>query len=262
MDLFQMVSIICILAASIAGGFIPLTQREKARGSEGFPGGEAFTVGVFLALSLFIMLPNGFHLFQKALPQTHYPLAAVVSLIAFLFLLAVEQWTHKMEGPNVDSELSSPIIPIIMTVMIAIPSFLLGTALGISQTTAAIFIFVAVLAHKSSAGFGLALMMVKSKLSTKQIYLLYACFALATPIGIVVGVDLHQWLKGEGLVLAKAIILSLAAGVFLFMSTMHGLGHNPMIKRCADRKGFILMLTGLVLTAFVRLVLGMAHAGH
>jgi len=257
MDTFQIVSFLCILIASIAGGFVPLTKRVQARSAESFPRGQAFTAGVFLALSLFIMLPAGLHLFQKVFPHIHYPLAVAVSLTAFLLLLAVEHWTHHMDS----SELSSPIIPIIMTVMIAIPSFLLGTALGVSQTSAAIFIFIAVLAHKSSAGFGLALMMVKSRLTTMQTYLLYACFALATPIGIIVGADLHQWLKGEGLVLTKAIILSLASGVFLFMSTMHGLAHTPLIKHCTHRKGFLLMLIGLVLTALVRLVLGLAHAG-
>jgi len=50
-----------------------------------------------------------------------------------------------------------------MTIMIAIPSFFLGTALGMNRLAV-----VAIMAHKGSAGFALALNMARSRLSRGQ----------------------------------------------------------------------------------------------
>ena len=57
----------------------------------------------------------------------------------------------------------SRLIPVVMTIMIAIPSFFLGTALGMNRLAV-----VAIMAHKGSAGFALALNMARSRLSRGQ----------------------------------------------------------------------------------------------
>jgi zinc transporter ZupT len=260
MTTLELVSIILILGAAVLGGFYPLTRRDAARGAAGFPDGEAFTAGVFLALSLVIMMPAGFHLFGKAFPAAHVMWAPVVAIAAFLFLLAIEHAAEHARVRAGEAALSPPSIPIIMTVMIAIPSFLLGTALGISDTASAVFILIAVLAHKSSAGFGLALNMTRSTMTRGQTVLLYGIFAFSTPIGILAGADARELLRGDAVVIVKAITLSLAAGVFLYMSTMHEFHNAPFIRHCATPKGFALMLAGLLLTVGVRIILGLAHA--
>jgi zinc transporter ZupT len=260
---FDWFAIVIIFAVAVAGGFKPLTQRETAGSSEGFPLGQAFSAGVFLALSLIIMLPNGFHLFSKAFPNIHYPLASAVALTSFIILLALGhvayfKSSHRME----EQALTTPAIPIIMTIMIAIPSFLLGTALGVSEESMAIIILVAILLHKGSAGFALALAMVRSTLTKGQSFALFALFACSTPVGILLGADVHQYLVGNYVLIIKACTLSLAAGVFLYMGTLHEMKHAPLIIHCCTWKGFIAMVAGLVLTAFVRVLLGTAHTGH
>jgi zinc transporter 1/2/3 len=258
---FQWFSLIIILAATFAGGFMPLFHPEKARQLRGFPMGQAFSAGVFLALSLTMMLPSAFHLFSHSFPEIDYPLASAIAILAFLFLLllehAIEQLRHTKEtekrGPN------SPIIPIIMTCMIAIPSFFLGTALGISNAEAAVFILIAILAHKSSAGFALALRMVRSTLSRTQVFLLYIMFACSTPVGIIVGQHVHSMLGAHAMVVVKAVVLAIASGVFLYMSTLHELKDTPLIVDCCNRKGFVVAVSGFALTALVRLLIGEAH---
>jgi zinc transporter ZupT len=146
-----------------------------------------------------------------------------------------------------------------MTGMIAVPSFFLGAALGVSDTAAATFIFIAVLAHKGTAGFALALKMVRSTLTRKQTFFFYALFACSTPCGIIVGGEIHQYLVGTPMLIVKGIILSLAAGTFLYMSVLHELRHTPLIVHCNCKRGFVLMLFGFVVTAIVRLLLGEAH---
>ena len=263
MTLFQWFSIIFIFGAGALGGYYPLLKQDSTRKAKELPAGESFTAGVFLALSLTIMLPAGFHLFKVSFPHADFPFATIIAIGAFLGLLAIEHAvTHIKEqhgdyqGINVDK-----IVPVIMTVMIAIPSFLLGTALGVSQTFAAVFIFVAIVAHKASAGFGLALIIAKSSFSRMQGIFIYSMFMISTPIGILVGADMQEYLRGETIIVVKAIVLSLAAGVFLYMAVLHGLRHTPLLVFCCEKKRFGLMLLGLIITALIRLILGLGHAG-
>ena len=263
MNTFDWIAFFCILFAGIAGGFYPLLRQAQARAREGFPGGQAFAAGVFIALSLTIMLPNGTHLFRMAFPDTDYPFSAIVAISVFLVLLALEHFMAHLRGRGrvEDEGISGPVLPVIMIIMIAIPSFFLGTALGLSDTASAVFIFIAIMVHKSSAGFGLALNLAKSTLSRAKAIIIYSFFLFSTPVGILVGSDVHEFLSGSEMVIVKAFILSMAAGVFLYMGTLHGLCHTPLVENCNCRRGFLLMLSGLIVTALVRLVLGMAHGG-
>jgi zinc transporter 1/2/3 len=260
---FQLFSLVSILVVAAAGGYWPLFRSEQARTGAGFPLGQAFAAGVFLALSLVIMLPNGFHLFRKALPQVTFPLASLPAAGAFVALLAVGHMLSAKRSSTRDArEITTALIPVIMTISIAIPSFLLGTALGVSDELSGIAIWFAVVAHKGSAGFALALSMVRSTMTRAQTFMLFGLFAVSTPLGIFFGADVHDFLSGHTMLLVKAVILSLAAGVFLFMATLHEMKHAPLIVDCCTKRGFVAMFIGLVLTILVRVLLGVAHTGH
>lgn len=154
----------------------------------------------------------------------------------------------------------SGMVPVILTVMIAIPSFLLGTALGISEGMAAIVILLAILAHKGSAAFALALAMVRSTLTRFTTSVLFAAFACATPLGVIIGADIHEHLSGRTMLVVKGTILSLAGGVFVFMATLHEMEYSPLIVQCRKVKGFAAMLFGLGITALVVLLMGLARS--
>jgi zinc transporter 1/2/3 len=197
------------------------------------------------------------YLFRHEWPDAHYPIASLVAIASFFILLFVEHLMARADVANGGAK--SCTMPVIMTLMIVFPSFFLGAALGISGLVAEIFIFVAIIAHKSSAGFALALKMVRSDLSRTQVIALYMLFAFSTPVGIVVGRDLHEYLSGSTMHIVKAFILSMAAGTFLFMSTLHEFKDTPLIKDCASRKGFAWAVFGFAITAVVRLLIGEAH---
>ena len=186
---------------------------------------------------------------SHAFADIDYPIASIIVISAFLFLLAIEHITTHLNVStiNTSNHLTTPSIPIIMTVMIAIPSFFLGTALGVSETFAAVFIWVAIAAHKSSTAFALALKMVRSTLSKKKTILIFSLFAFSTPLGIIVGQDIHRIFSQNTMIIIKGTVLSLAAGTFLYMSTLHELGEAPLIKQCGKKKGFIIMLAGFYL---------------
>jgi len=258
---FQWFCVVAILIATFAGGFYPLFRQEQARSAAGFPLGEAFISGVFIALALTLMLPSSFHLLETEFTTLDYPVTSLIVLATFFVLLGIEHYSHRIEKSAAldEGELSPPAIPLIMTAMIAIPSFFLGTALGVSSTEAAILIFVAIIVHKSSAAFALTLKMVRSTMTRWQVWVAFCAFALSTPTGIFVGENIHLLLGQQALSVVKGVVLALAAGTFLYMATLHEFRHAPMIARCNTPKGFAAMLAGFFLTAFVRYVIGEAH---
>lgn len=259
---FQLFSLIAILLVTAAGGWLPLSRPEEAKRQDGFPLGKPFACGVFLALSLVMMLPSSIHLLAKAYPKAPIPLTPVVAASVFLLLLFMEHREEELtaKGRRAD-DLTSPTIPIIMTVMIAIPSFLLGTALGVSGTVQAVMVFLAIIAHKGTAGFALAVKMVRSTLKRSRIFALYTFFALSTPLGIVVGENAQEYLSRHEMLEIKGFVLAAASGVFLYLSTTHGLRDNPLIVQCRQHRGFIAMSAGFLLTVGVRLLMGEAHGG-
>ena len=259
---FQLISLVVIFAATIAGGYYPLTHRDRITTHGGLPLAEAFTCGVFLALALTMMLPPSLDILQNAYPGMDFPLGAAIAAAAFLALLAMEhQIDHLRNASGASPDVGyPPLIPVSMTVLIAIPSFFLGTALGISDTDAAVLIFIAIMLHKSSAAFALTLQMVRSTMTKRQSWVTFLLFACATPLGIIVGQAVHDWVGSSTMVTVKGVVLGLAAGTFLFIATLHDLKHAPMITRCTNRKGFVLMLAGFVLTLIVRILMGEAHA--
>lgn len=232
-----------------------------ARKSTGFPKGEAFTSGVFLALALTMLLPSAFSVFRRELPGVEYPIASVIAIVAFLVLLSVEHFMRHFVDDSlpIGYERRTPaIIPVILTAMLAMPSFFLGVTLGISDPSEAFLIFIAVILHKGTAAFSLALTMVRSTLTKTQGLVLLTGFALSTPLGIIAGQSASESLSGSTL-LIKAIVLSLAAGTFLYMGTLHELKRTPLIEHCCKLSCFLWMLAGLLITGVVRWIVGEAH---
>jgi zinc transporter ZupT len=217
---------------------------------------------VFIALSLIMMLPSSAGLFRAAFPHVDFPIASLVAATAFLMLLAMEhQIAHVGRlATRVGDERFPAIIPVTMTILIAVPSVFLGAALGISNTNSAILIFIAIMLHKSSAAFALTLQMVRSTMTNKQSWALFLLFACSTPLGIIVGQEIHNWLGMGTMVIVKGAVLGLAAGTFLFIATLHELQHSPMIVQCSTWRGFWLMVAGFLLTVLARFLMGEAHS--
>ena len=257
---FGLFSIVAILIATLAGGLKPLRSAERAE--DRYPLGEAFASGVFLALALAMMLPSSFHLFEKALPDINQPVASLIAMASLLALLGVSHFVQHLEQDLADGDpaAANPTVPVLMTLMIAIPSFFMGAALGVSETRQATLILIAILLHKSSAAFALALKLTDSALPPARVRLVFGLFVLATPAGIVFGSAVGGDLGTESLLLARATVLAMAAGTFLFMGMLSELQSTPMIKRCRHWRGFAAMLAGLAVTICARFLIGEAHS--
>lgn len=257
---FGWFSICAVVVATLAGGVPPL--RATGAGADRYPLGEAFASGVFLALALTMMLPASFHLFERALPDANEPIASLIAIAAMLGLLGVSHLVRHLEQDLHEEEATggNPLVPILMTLMIGIPSFFLGAALGVSGTEQAVLILIAIVLHKSSAAFALALKLSDSSLSVTAVRVTFGLFVLATPVGILAGSVVGGRVGTEGLLLARAAVLAMASGTFLFMGTLNELQSAPLIKRCRHWRGFVAMLAGIALTVCARLLIGEAHS--
>lgn len=257
----QWVYLFTILLCAFGGGYLPLAKPDQARGAQGFPNGESFSSGVFLALSLTMLLPSAYVVYRQALPDLDYPISSVIAIVAFLVLLGIEHFTGHLVAHSLSAGEGGRIpavIPIIMTSMIAAPSFFLGAALGISDPVAAALIFIAIVLHKGTAAFALALAMTRSTLTRNQTLILFTLFALTTPLGILVGGLAREYVTGSALIV-KGTVLALGAGTFLYMGTLHEMRHASLIEHCCKPRCFLWLLAGLTITALVRWIVGEAH---
>jgi len=176
-----------------------------------------------------------------------YPFAFLLCGISFLVLLLLEHWGTEVKHQEGGS---SNAIAILATIMLAFHSLFAGAALGISQQTGTvILILVAILAHKWAASFSLAIQINKSQLKFRSGLGLYLLFAVMTPLGILLGDGIMHSAAGESLI--KPIFLSLAAGTFLYIGTLHGLKRSVMVERCCNLRDFSFVILGFTLMAIV-----------
>ena len=252
---FKWITVVIIFLTGLIAGYYPLFKRTTTKTPFTFPLGESFAAGLFLAVGLIHMMPDATKLFEKALPTVYFPLGNFIAAVTFLTLLLLEHVAMSLSHSHEFKEETANAVVYLITLMLAVHSFLMGTALGIENSFATmILIFIAIIAHKGSASFALAVCISKSAMNNVLAITLFSLFLIMTPLGIILGADLQNDLTGNTGVLTQAVFFSLAAGTFLYMSTLHGLKRNPMIEYCCNMKEFSAMLIGFTMMAVVGLM--------
>lgn len=235
-----------IFIATLLGGLWPLLRKQSGRLTTAeFPIGESIASGIFFGAGLLHMLPDAAQSFTAA--GYHYPWPFLIAALSFLLLLLLEHISVTLQHQQ-RSGLHS--VALITLAMLSIHSLLEGAAVGVASTMATtLIIFIAIIAHKSAASFALAMHLTRSKLNTSQIIVGFGFFALMTPIGIFAGN--HVLLPTETYTLLAPIFSSLAAGTFLYIGTLHGLGRASFIRHCCNMREFLCMASGFSLMAIV-----------
>ena len=237
--------IFLILLSTIVAAIYPFFRSIKNPKKADFPSGEALSGGIFLGAGLLHMLQEGSTHFHKL--GYVYPIAFLLAGITFLILLLFE---HICREIYAHKNSNNPVFVYLTIIMLAIHSFLEGAALGLSDSySLMIIIFIAILAHKWAASFALAVQINKSNLSVSTSLLLCTVFALMTPAGILSGTTTMTHIQNYPLL--EPIFISLAAGTFLYLGTLHGLKQAVMIDKCCDLKHFMFVLMGFAIMAVV-----------
>ena len=242
------VCVALIFFSTIIAAFYPFIKKIKYPNKVDFPIGEAFAGGVFLGAGLIHMLGEASRDFLSR--HYEYPFAFLLAGSIFLILLWFEHigrelYEHKHGSNSINFVYLS-------VVMLAIHSFLEGAALGLSDSfSVMIVILAAILAHKWAASFALAIQISSSPLPISSGIFWFCLFAIMTPLGILFGATILEKMPEDSILVP--VFMSLAAGTFLYLGTLHGLKRAVMIDRCCDLRQFGFVVLGFFIMAIVAL---------
>jgi zinc transporter ZupT len=237
------------LAMTFVAGYFPFKKRLAQAEHEHieFPLGETLGTGVFLGAALLHMLPEAQKLFMKH--GYHYPFALLIAGIVFLLFLWFEHLGKELYHHH-DNHTTHPSFAIVAWIMLSIHSFVLGTALGLSQDySMQIMLFFAIIAHKWAESFAIAVQLNKSTLSPKIALTLFLSFAFMTPLGVVIGWYVGRDVSTHSFV--DPLLMAISAGTFLYLGTLHGLERCVMVQRCCNLRDFSFVIVGFLLMAAV-----------
>lgn len=232
------------ITALIAGGY-PLIQKIRGSSLSEFPIGEALACGIFLGAGLIHMLGDASGDFTSL--GFNYPLAFLLAGAVFLLLLLFEHIGREVYKHQSEKSLG---FVYLTAIMLSIHSFLAGAALGLSDSYSIVTVILfAILAHKWAASFSLAIQINKSDVSVRAGILLFLVFAMMTPLGILFGASATHYMKSVPLL--EPLFVSMAAGTFLYLGTLHGLKRAVMIEKCCDLKHFGFVVLGFSIMAVI-----------
>ena len=247
---YKTLAALLILITSLIAVAYPIKLRASAKHHPFLELADAFASGIFLGAALFHMLPDAVKEFRLYLGENPYPLAELCCATGFLILLFLERLSQH--APLVKKSVHA--VPYMIAVILIIHSLIEGAVLGINTTFAtAAVIFVAIIAHKSSESFALAVILNRSQLTLTRIIVIVSLFSIMTPLGIIFGTTLTEFLQFKIVGLITAGFNAFAAGTFLYMSTLHHLNHHHRLNEAESLREFFFLLIGLTIMALLAL---------
>lgn len=245
---YKLIAAILIFITTLAAVIYPIRVRALPRHNHFLELGDAFASGIFLGAALFHLLPDAINQFAEVSGSNHYPIAELLCAFGFLVLLFLERISqfsiYGLKNPNS--------LPYMLALILIIHALIEGTALGINTTfAAASVLFFAIIAHKSSESFALAIILNRSQLSTQVIIFIVVLFSLMTPLGIAFGTTLSFVLQFKSGLWLLAGFNAFAAGTFLYMSTLHHINHHERQHEGENLFEFIFLTLGLIIMAIV-----------
>ncbi len=230
---YKLTAGILIFLTTVLAIIYPIKSRALPKHNRPLELTDAFASGIFLGTALFHMLPDAIKDFAVTPTMSSYPMAELFCAIGFLLLLFMERLSHYFASEkNHDNTLSY-----MLAIILIVHSLIEGTVLGVNPTFATAFvIFIAIIAHKGSESFALAVVLNRSQLPLSRIINLIILFSLMTPLGVVGGAVLTTSFKFKYTELFTASFNAFAAGTFLYMSTLHHINHH---QRQHEKEGLL-----------------------
>jgi len=246
---FKFAAMAVIFATAWAGGLLSRRVHASSRRDLLFSLGNALAGGIFLGVALFHMLSDAASIFHALAPQRNFPLAFLLAGVGFMLMLFLEEILLVDMRRGLPAAANKPLYPYVMALVLAVHSLLAGLALGMEGTFwGSLAIFIAIVAHKGSAAFALGITLHRGGISRRRITRTLLLFALATPLGIVLGSLFTRLLAGDTGRFFEAVFDALAAGTFLYISVLDIIKEAFFDHRWRWAK-FILVTVGLVLMA-------------
>ncbi len=243
---YKIIAGILIFLTSLVAVIYPIKVRAQPEHKPSLEAADAFASGIFLGAALFHMLPDAIKVFSSTLIDNPYPLAELFCALGFLLLLFLERLSKCV--PH-----SKHTLPYMIALILIIHSLIEGAVLGINtslETT--LIIFLAIIVHKSSESFALAVILNPTQLTLKSIIIIVGVFSFMTPLGIWLGTMLMS-IELQSTQLLTAGFNAFAAGTFLYMSTLHHINHHQRMHESENLFEFLFLLVGIVIMAVLAL---------
>jgi zinc transporter 1/2/3 len=234
-----------IFIISLVGIIYPLKVRARATHNNFLELADAVASGIFLGAALFHMLPNAISGFADVLGHIHYPLAELCCAGGFLLLVFFE----RLSGNSPEHQ---DTVPYVIAIIIILHSLIEGAVLGINTAfSTASIIFLAIVAHKTSESFALAIILNRTRISFRHLLILVLLFSFMTPLGIALGTSMSLYLQSQMGQLTTAAFNAFAAGTFLYMSTLHHVNHHARTHEGEGLLEFFALVSGLAIMAVI-----------
>ncbi len=234
--LFKIGIAIVIFAAGLIGALLPWALGHSP-GDRWLALADTFAGGVLGGAGLLHLLDSGIAGFDQAMPEVHYPLALVIAGAGFLLMLLIEGVviadrpsfadTHggHQHGLGAGHEAAehpgTMTAAVVLLIVLSVHSVILGVALGAQRALgAAMVVFLAVITHKSVAGFALGVGYLRSNFPWRRALPRLTTFALMTPLGILMGTAVGAALSSGPGQLFEATFDSIGAGTFLYIAAL------------------------------------------
>lgn len=225
---FKIFAALTIFLAAFLAGLLPTAFSE--RHPRAISISEAIASGIFLGAALFHMIPDAETGFRNV-GLHKFPYAITFCVISFFALAVIEQTTKYFSTQHTHKITST-----LLLIFLSVHSLIAGAALGINGSiTNAVVIYIAIIAHKSSASFALMVSLNKNFERKRTIILLLLLFSLMTPLGILLATELSTIIATEQSRLLEAVLNSLTAGTFLYIGTLDTLGRQLQPQRLINR---------------------------
>jgi len=264
----KIAAIVLVFGAGMLGGLLPWGVAATSRSQTYLGWGNAFAGGVLLAAGLIHLLGDAAGGFLDIWPNVDYPWAFTVAAGAFLLILGIERVLPRVSRLPVgsaqfasgDVEADSIVAaaedaksyPYLLLLTLSIHSIIAGMALGAQQTVAGfVVIVIAILAHKSAAGFALGVSLHRVGTGLARARSLIIGFAVMTPIGIILGTGISALLDSTGEQVFEALFDAIAAGTFIYIASLDIIREEFLPPRTDRRIKWLWAAIGLTLMAVV-----------
>jgi len=221
-----------------AGVLLPWVLKGGAPGERFMAWGDTFAGGVLAGAGLVHLLSGGADGFRSLAPGVNYPVAFMLAGAGFLLILLIEAViaadpdpgesplhcgsrgaSHEI-GPRAHTAVTHPFVLVLLLVL-SVHSIIVGMALGAqSSVSAALIVFIAIMAHKSMAGFALGVAYRRTGSSLREARSVAVFFSSMTPLGILAATAVDALVSSAARQWFEAIFDSVGAGTFLYIATL------------------------------------------
>lgn len=214
----KLIGMAMIFGIAVIGGLTALRLKALERGRIWLSRGGVLAAGVFLGAGLIHLLGDSVETFGGAFPGLTYPAAFALAGAACLIMLLLDKVitsAQKFEGRKTVSD------SYILLIILSIHSVLVGAALGAEdELVGSIALFLAVMAHKGSAAFALAVSLTRDRINHSRLVKSVLLFSLMTPLGVLLGITGKLVTDGAAAHMFEAIFDGLAGGTFIYIASL------------------------------------------